>query len=377
MPKHVLEAIEPSQLRTDSFNTAHPVGSGPFKWDAIEVFGRDPGEREERIGLLPFADYHLGAPKLQRLALRAFRNQDKMLEAFNKREINAMVGLDDVPVEFTEDIAIHDYSVPVTGSVMTFFNNQNNILSDQKVRQALVMAVDRKDVRESLGFPVIPSESPFLHDQFSFNKDLVQLGTNRDEANRLLDEAGWSAKGSDGIRIKGEQPLKFRLLAQKTAEFSRVAENLKQQWRAVGVDLAIEQPSDDEFKSALALHSYDALLYGISIGADPDVFAFWHSSQADPRATTQLNFSQYKSSTADTALEGGRTRADSGLRVVKYKPFLEAWRNDAPALALYQPRFLYVTRGQLYNFEPSKVNSAIDRYNNVHNWMVRQTKSNK
>ena len=40
---------------------------------------------------------------------------------------------------------------------------------------------------------------------------------------------------------------------------------------------------------------------------DPDVFAYWHSSQADIRAASRLNFSEYKSATADKALESGRT----------------------------------------------------------------------
>jgi hypothetical protein len=59
------------------------------------------------------------------------------------------------------------------------------------------------------------------------------------------------------------------------------------------------------------------------------------------------------------------------LRAIKYRPFLAAWQQDAPALGLYQPQFLYVTRGQVNGVVDRTVNSDTDRFNNVEQWMVR------
>jgi len=116
------------------------------------------------------------------------------------------------------------------------------------------------------------------------------------------------------------------------------------------------------------------LLYSIEIGTDPDVFAYWGSTQADIRAPSRTNFSEYKSDTADASLEAGRTRLLPQLRKIKYMPFLKAWQTDAPAVALYQPRYLYITRGQVFGFNPSSLPSGINRYANVNNWMIREDK---
>ena len=121
-------------------------------------------------------------------------------------------------------------------------------------------------------------------------------------------------------------------------------------------------------------HEYDVLLYGISIGQDPDVFPYWHSSQVDVRSANRLNFSEYKSVAADKALEAGRTRTDPAVRVAKYKPFLTAWRDDAPAIALYQPRYVYITRNELAGFDAKRLGSAVDRLDAVHTWTVLQDK---
>ena len=121
------------------------------------------------------------------------------------------------------------------------------------------------------------------------------------------------------------------------------------------------------------LFGHPRYMAGAATNPDPDVFAFWHSSQADSRSATRLNFSEYKSAVADKALEGGRTRSEEVARAAKYKPFLDAWQQDTPALALYQPRYLYVVRDTLYGLNPTSMNSGADRFNNVENWMVRIT----
>jgi hypothetical protein len=124
------------------------------------------------------------------------------------------------------------------------------------------------------------------------------------------------------------------------------------------------------FQNTLSLHAYDALLYGASIGVDPDVFAYWDGSQADIRSASRLNFSEYNSPAANLSLEAGRTRLDTALRVIKYRSFLEAWQSDAPALGLYQPRYLYISHVQVYGLGTNEINTDADRFTNVQNWMV-------
>lgn len=377
VPRHLLAEVEPSALRTAPFNTVSPVGAGPFKWDGLEVSGQGPADREERIGLVPYARYHHGEPRLQRFVLRVFRSEARLLEAFARRELNAMVGLDTVPPDIAQSANTTLFSVPTTGQAMAFFNIDNPVLSDVRVRQALVLAVDTDAVRAGTGAVLVAADSPFLRQHFAYRRDIRQLEMNIERARQLLDEAGWRDGEPGAPRQRDGQPLRLRLHSQRGGDFAAAARQLEQQWRALGIDIVLEQPADDDFQLTLTSRNYDILLFGISLGVDPDVFVYWHSSQADPRSPSRLNFSQYRSAVADAALKGGRTRIDPALRAVKYQPFLRAWRDDAPALALFQPRFVYVVRGPLHNFEPAAVNLSADRFSNVHNWMIRQTKAPK
>ncbi len=376
VPKHLLDSVEATQLRSIRFNTVSPVGSGPFRWETIEVRGGNPQDREEQIGLLPNNRFHRGEPKLQRFMIRTFRDESRLIESLKNQEVNAAIGIESKPDDIN-DPAVQDYNIPLTSQVMAFFKTSEEKLADASVRKALVHAIDQNKIITTLGYPVIPSRSPLLLNHLGYDKTVTQLPFNKEEANKLLDAAGW-IRGESGLRSKEGKPLTLRMYSQATSEYQFVSRELQKQWEEVGVDVQVTlQSAQDLQQVTLSQHSYDILLYGISLGRDPDVFAYWHSSQATLRTGGTLNFSEYRSTTADKALEAGRTREGNELRAIKYKPFLEAWRNDAPAMALYQPRMLYLTRTPIANFEPRTFNSASDRYANIENWMIREGKTVK
>lgn len=370
VPKHKLANIPAAQLRATQFNTSAPVGAGPFMWDAIEVSVHDKSQ-QGRIGLKSNENYHVGKPSLQRFVVRYFTDQKQLLDSFGNHELTAISGLDTFPDTFANDRSIKQYSIPVTAQVMVFFKTSQEILSDVKVRQALVQAANKDQIISGIGYSVVSSNQPFLPGHPGYDKSIPQLSYNRPAAEALLDQAGW-VRAADGIRQKNGKQLSFSLYSQSTSEYAYVTQKLQEDWAKIGVKVDVLLQPDSDLQTTVTGHNYDALLYGVSLGIDPDVYAYWGSTQADERAANRVNFSEYRSATADRALEAGRTRTDDSLRAVKYRPFLEAWRNDAPALALYQPRYLYITRDAIFGFDPTVINSASDRYANVVDWKIRQ-----
>jgi peptide/nickel transport system substrate-binding protein len=371
IPQHYFQAIKPANYRSVSFNTTKPVGAGPFRLQTIEVQGNSPDTREEEIQLVPFDAYHAGAPKISSFVVHTYPDQERMVSSFHDRTITAMVGLQRLPDGLAEDDGVQSSVMPLTAANMVFFKTSEGVLADSSVRQALVGSVDTADMTRGLEKPVLPVHSPVLQSSPGYDPAYQQLHFSAQEAASRLDKAGWVA-GANGIRMKNNQPLTFKLYAQDTPEYAAVTQVLKKQWQQIGVNMQVFLQADADLRSTVAYHSYDALLYGISLGVDPDEYVYWHSSQADVRSASRLNFSEYKSSVADSALEDGRTRNDPILRAIKYRPFLQAWQQDAPALGLYQHHFLYVTRGEVYNFTDHTLTTDTDRFNNVQNWMIRQ-----
>lgn len=373
IPKHLLQNVPADQLRSVAFNTASPVGAGPFKWDAVQVDGQTPETRQEQIALLPYEDYVGGKPKLSKFIIKAFHDENSMVNAFRSQDLNAMVGLNNTPSDLQSKNGIYEHSIPLMGETMVFFKITNPVLNNVKVRQALIQATDRGDIIQGLGYPVLPADEPLLKSSLGYNPKYAEANFNLNAARQILQKDGWKLDAQN-VLAKKDQQLKFTLYTQDSQDYKYISNKLQSQWAQLGVQVDVKLQNDTELQQTISNHSYDSLLYSIEMGPDPDVFAYWGSSQADVRAPSRTNFSEYKSATADASLEAGRTRLLPQLRTIKYRPFLQAWKDDAPAVALFQPRFLYITRGQIFGFKPNSLAAGINRYANVNNWMIREDK---
>ncbi len=369
IPQHVLKDVPPADLRASDFNTLRPVGAGPFAWQELEVSGETPESREELIALRPFDAYHAGKPKLASFVIHAFQNDGRLQESFARREVTAAM-FEEVPAAVAGEDSVRLNNFMVSAANMVFFRQGMPLFSEPAVRKALVAGADTQSIIKDLDYPTRPVRSPLLLGQVAYDPSLTQPAYDPKAAAATLEAAGWKADAS-GQRSKAGKPLQFTLLAPDTPEIKQVTGKLQDDWKKLGASANIKLVGGDELQRAVTSHEYDALLYGISIGVDPDVFVYWHSSQNDPRSN-RLNFAEYKAKAADEGLEAGRTRVDNGLRAVKYRPFLQAWQRDTPALGLYQPRILYVTHGTVYGLKEHTINQDTDRFNQVHTWQIRQ-----
>ncbi len=370
VPQHILADIDLEDLRSNNFNTVSAIGTGPFKLKTLEVSGVKKEERQERIALNKYKDYFGNKPGLDSVVIRTYSDEEKMIKDFDDKVIQSMVGLTSVSDKLKDQEDVDLQQSHLTSSVMVFFNNSTTILNDKNVRQALVHATDISYLRKGLGYDPLPSDSPFLKSQFAYNPDIVQLPFDLEKSVAKFEEAGWKLN-ADGIREKDGALLKLRLVSQSLSEYASITQKIQSSWSSVGVQVeAILQPEEDIQSGVLARHDYDVLLYGISVGYDPDVFAYWHSSQADPNSSN-LNLSEFNNAIADESLEAGRTRTDEALRKIKYEPFLKQWKEEAPAVALYQPRFVMVTGGTFEGFKSGQMSSATDRYWSIADWKVR------
>lgn len=373
VPQHVLGSVAAADLRSSDFNTVQPVGSGPFRWSAIQVVDSTSHDAEQQIALLPFDGYIGGKPKLDEFVVHAYESSAHMQQALSDRQLTAAQGFDTAPAQFAKEPGIVKHNYSLRAANMVFFKTSSGILAEKAVRNALVQAADVPTIVSKLGYPARLVREPFLNGQLGYDKAYAQPGFDLAAAQKSLDAAGWKL-GSKGMREKDGRPLQFNLSAADTSENKLVTSQLQQQWQALGARLQVQMQPPNDFQNTLTYHNYDALLYSISIGTDPDVFVYWDSAQADVRSTNRLNLSEYKSSAADASLEAGRTRIDPEVRAFKYKQFLQAWQQDAPALGLYQPRMLYLTRGSVDGLREEPITIATDRYNNVQNWQFRQAK---
>ena len=367
IPKHILQSVSPSSMREADFSS-NPVGSGPFAVKRVQT--SESTSSTDVVRMEPNTKYYGAVSTLSRLELRAYGNESLLVKAVNSGEVSAASGLS---LSAADNIKSKQYSTKhwlLNKGVYLLMNNRSQTLQDARVRQALRYATDTSSIRATVGDNVARLDTPILQSQIA-QKLPAAPDYNLDKAKALLKEAGWTYnqgqwKGKDGRSLA---------VAVTTSsgrdEYKKIVDALKQQWSKLGVDVQLREIDTSStttsfVQSVLQPRDYDALLYELELGADPDVFAYWHSSQA---SASGYNFANYSNRTVDNDLVGGRSRTNSALRAAKYIQFVNQWLNDAPAIGLYQSVGSYVLNNGASIVEPrGSLNTMNDRYADVTTW---------
>ena len=367
IPKHILQTVSPSSMREADFSS-NPVGSGPFAVKRVQT--SESTSSTDVVRMEPNTKYYGAVSTLSRLELRAYGNESLLVKAVNSGEVSAASGLS---LSAADNIKSKQYSTKhwlLNKGVYLLMNNRSQTLQDARVRQALRYATDTSSIRATVGDNVARLDTPILQSQIA-QKLPAAPDYNLDKAKALLKEAGWTYnqgqwKGKDG------RPLTVAVTTSSGRdEYKKIVDALKQQWSKLGVDVQLREIDTSStttsfVQSVLQPRDYDALLYELELGADPDVFAYWHSSQA---SASGYNFANYSNRTVDNDLVGGRSRTNSALRAAKYIQFVNQWLNDAPAIGLYQSVGSYVLNNGASIVEPrGSLNTMNDRYADVTTW---------
>ena len=151
------------------------------------------------------------------------------------------------------------------------FNNSLPLFSDERVRRAISLAVDRQEIVDAV-YPsgTRPATSPLAHTTPGYTDLSDSLATDPDRAEELLDEAGWVA-GGDGIRAKDGTRLSLEVVWSPVAATNQPAlELIQQQLRAVGVEVTLREQPIAQLLPLLQSGDFDAA-WGNVTRADADI----------------------------------------------------------------------------------------------------------
>lgn len=371
LPQHILGSVAAGAVRENSFSRS-PIGSGPFSFRLLQ--SADASNADKKIvHMTAFNDYYAGKPLLSRFEIHAYGTQDEIMQALRTGEVDAAANLSGDNVA---QVNTHNYDIteqPVDSGVYALLNTEAPLLKDKTVRQALQLATNTAAIRNKLGINAPALDLPFIAGQLTGGDVPHAPSPDLAKAGALLDQDGWKLVGN--VRQKGTQKLSLVVATTKNPQYEKALQVLVGQWRQLGVDVTTNvidtsDPTTDFVQNTLQARNYDVLLFELFIGADPDVYAYWHSSQIGANG---YNFSNYSNSTADAALASARSRLEPDLRNAKYETFARQWLDDVPAIGLYQSTVAYVTNHNVQSIDPAAhLISAEDRYSNILYWSTGQ-----
>lgn len=359
LPKHLLEKVRPSLLKTYEFNQK-PIGSGPFKLQKIV-------DGQAELTLSASQNYYLGRPFLDQFRFVQYQMSDEFLAGYVKKQINGFVVNKpelEKQTKQIDDITIHHLNLPAYSAL--FFNTKSAAVADVHLRQALAYATDKNAIiQNQLDGQAVKISYPIFAGYSGFDNTAPRYEYDQQKAKDTL----------ASVNAEQLKSTRLRIVTLQGSVYEPVADAVKKMWADTGVQSdVIAVPLDQLQQNYIRPRNYDVLLYGLDVGIDPDMYAYWHTSQA---ADPGLNLSQYSNVEADKYLETGRVAKDPAYKNARYSAFLQLWAKDEPAIILYSPVFNYAQSNAIGGLSANKLAEPSNRFLDVQKWYTQKRETTK
>lgn len=367
MPAKYWSKVEPNNFQLSELNLK-AVGSGAYK---IKEINKLPSGAIQKITLESFDQYTLGKPFINIVIISFFDTLEDCAKAYQSKEISAFSYL---PYNQNLDLAMipetsNKQLIPLPLYQAAFYNTNSPILKDKAVRKILDLAINKPQIIEE----VFKNEarklnSPITPEQLGF-KTIMERGFNPQQARSLLEETGWQ-ENPNGVRSKKNQTFELRLITNDSEPNKKTAELLAKNWQSLKIKVSVESISNKDLtEKILKNRDFDVLVFGQKLGADPDPFAFWHSSQAkDPG----LNISGLNNPEIDGLITEARSTTTKEIRQDRYEKFLEIIDEETPASFLNQGIMVYYINPEITYKEIGTLTDPAFRFTDLKDWYIKE-----
>ena len=165
-------------------------------------------------------------------------------------------------------------------------------------------------------------------------------------ANRLLDEAGWTKKGPDGIRIKDGARLAPVVFIPQVTIFPRIAEAIQDYMRKIGIDWQITALESGIMPARLQGQDFDLWTVTVPYLSAGELMNFYFDSSQIP-APNRMN---WKDAATDAAILKGRTALNPADRTAGYQA--------AQEIVMKEHLWIPVMNTRMYQVSTKKIKGA-------------------
>ncbi len=383
LPAHIWSDVQPNNAQLAEANLK-PIGSGPYQF---ESFTRDPRGSILSYRLQRFDGYYGIKPWIQTWQFQFFPDHAAAQSALTSHQIDALAFVPWGEAQTLQQSSLHNVSLNMPQETIAFFNVQNPLLHDQRVRHALSLVIDRTALQALLGAHTNPVYEPF---PFLNSTSSVP---NVDEARNELTDAGWVLSDGDGLRhftppapvtthrgrhTTAQPPaavaststpaLTLTIEVPEQPDLLRVADYLKQRWLLLGAQVNIESQNPEPLlRQATETRTYQVLIWNILLSPDQDLTPFWSSKNATRYG---FNLSNIQDSTIDQDLQNvanaSTTQALQQARTILSRQIVSL----TPALFLLRPAYTYVISNRVQGTTDQLISRPSDRLLQTMGWYL-------
>ena len=316
VPEHLLGKMSVKELRNSDW-WKQPIGTGPFKWHAYLP--------DQYVELDANKNFYRGRPKLNKLINRYFKDGSSASIALQAGEIqHTYLTLDQVKQSRNNSVF---NVIAGPSNVLNYIgvNNNDPRFKDVRVRQAILLAIDRNAIIKY----IYGNEATLSNCVLSLPKfvpaDINPYAMNVTVAKQLLTDAGWHKLNHD---------LPIELLTYYGDQVSKdVVSSLQAMLGDIGVNIRPRFVDVATFSQMVESGKFSMVFAGGGNGPDPSVLApLMASTDAPPKGANRMRVNLPE---LDSLFKAGQIEADDVKRTKIYKNVCRLTNAKLPWIPLW------------------------------------------
>jgi peptide/nickel transport system substrate-binding protein len=348
------------------YNMNPPASMGPWVFKSFQ-----PGVQ---VTFAKNDKFYRGAPLIDELVVKVYADATAVKNALMTGEVTyaAVNPSDNDEVSKNDALKLYRYKTSAYDYIgWNAKAAKAPWLANVQVRQALAYGIDAPAIVNKVVFGFgsqVYAHTPPVSWAYD-ETGLTKYTRDVNKAKQLLEQVG-AKMGSDGIyRWTDGSPMKMRI---ETNQGNNVRETIlqfaQQQYKDIGIQI---DPLLESFNALLDRTNpgtdYEGFIIGWSLGADPDPYSIWHSSQT---GKDQFNDVFYSNPKVDQALLDNRNGPDCSqdARKKALHTIDQQLNNDVPYTFLFTRDSLTYADKKLQNFDPSTYSTTW----NVEKWWFKK-----
>ncbi len=370
IPQHIWESIDP-EMFSFSDNNLQAVGSGLYR---IQKIDQNKAGQIEHVRLSAFDGYAGDAPFIKNIDFKFYQSEADLIRAYRKGRVDQISSVSPKNAKALTDEGYEPTTTTLSRVFGMFFNpNRNEYLRNSTIVTAIDLAIDKENIVNTVlyGFGTI-IDGPVPASLMKSDEEIAvpeSASESLNQANVLLDSAGFRMNERTGIREKDGKQLRFSISTADVAELRQASDLIKSDLAKIGIEVSVKVFDVGALnQNIIRPREYEALFFGQVIRNDTDLFAFWHSSQ---RNDPGLNVAVYTNNRVDKLLEEIISTPDPETRDEKVGEFNDIVRADSPAIFIYSPDLIYMESGKVKNIALDQITNSSERFLGISEWYVR------
>jgi 4-phytase/acid phosphatase/peptide/nickel transport system substrate-binding protein len=301
----------------------NPVGTGPFVLKSWVAGDRLVLERNPNY-------WRPGYPRLDKVVLRPLPDAQARFASLQAGETDIIWDDNFDNIEKAQkDKSLVVYEYTGSGAAVAAFNTKVAPFDDLRVRQALVMAIDREKISQAVSNGLLrPAQDPYGAGSWVKCQDVGALPYDPAKAKELLKDYG--------------KPVSFKMVVTATPRGRQGGQILQQLWKEVGADVQLDQVDQTTIPTKAFKHDFQLTPWRIVDSVDPgaQMYANFHTG-------SPVNLAQYSNPELDKLLERARATADQPARVKDYCEVAKIINREVPWFWTFQNTYYAIAKPKL------------------------------